>query len=562
MKYLLFLLLCIGILLPSCQSEELIGTGKEEPGTTTSEEDGYLSINLKLDTKTITRSVTEHVGIPEESYINGVNVVLYNERSNNAIASIYYDLIYNGNEYHLDGIDYEGSRINTEGFSVNKEEGRIILPPVRIKKQNYRMLIFVNPRSLYNNQLGPESDFSEITNPISFLEIYEYDHAISYGIGSFLSNLNPYRESYPGKYIFDQSTSFLMTNADGPVYINGDYEIKPFPEEALMFPVYVRVERALAKVTVYDELPTELKENGTVNDLKWACDIINMQTYLVRRPADIAPNTPGYPHEDIGVDRRFTYAEDPNYDHISQQRPYEYWNGEEINIDQHFFRISEDDNFFHDTYNAEEGNYNDEANKDKFEYVTENTMKAEEQYEDVTTRVVIKCQYKPDYIVLAGIASRSTTDENSSYFIYKGRAFTPQQLQEMYNDPRTIPTSWYPEMRYFREEVLVHDEFVSRCLSEPDEPFSEYGVDYYPNGINYYSIPIRHFENEDSPELMGHGRYGVVRNNIYRIKITGIDGPGSNKIPAPFGPDDKEQGNMKATVIVESWRQYSINFNL
>ncbi|MCD8267883.1 MAG: hypothetical protein LUD46_05065 [Parabacteroides sp.] len=43
-KYLIFLLLCIGFLLPSCQSEELINTG-EKPETTATEE-GYLSINL------------------------------------------------------------------------------------------------------------------------------------------------------------------------------------------------------------------------------------------------------------------------------------------------------------------------------------------------------------------------------------------------------------------------------------------------------------------------------------------------------------------------------------
>lgn len=564
-KYLMLPILCIGFL-STCQSEELISAGEEEPSTTTSEEDGYLSIDLQLNTKTITRAVTDNVGIPEENYINGVRVLLYNEISSSLIGSIYYDLRYNGNDYILNSIDYNGSQPGTGILDVDKENGVISLPAVRVKKQNYRMLIFVNPNYLGYLPIG--DNLTEITTPTSFLEqTRDKQRAISFGVGACLSNLYTRGENYPENYRFDNETFFLMSNAD---------QIAGIPKEALgskpgeAFPVFVKVERALAKVAVYNEIPNldKLPGGASVNGetLTWACDIINMHTYLVRKPANIAPNTPGaggYYYEHPNIDKAYTYAEDPNYHNISGQRPDKDPWGENINLDEHFFRIPEDNNdsFFHRTWITNNKD-NDDINKYKFEYITENTMEAEEQYEDVTTRVVIKCQYTPNFIQLNSIEQGSNSDSDAGYFIYKGCAFTTGQFRIMKNDPTTIPVENHPEMTYFKDEVLIHEDFVNQCLNNPTESFSGYGVDYYPNGINYYSIPIRHFDNEASPDIMGHGRYGVVRNNIYRIKITDIAGPGSNKIPEPYGPDDKEEGILKATVTVQPWLQYKINFDL
>ena len=40
---------------------------------------------------------------------------------------------------------------------------------------------------------------------------------------------------------------------------------------------------------------------------------------------------------------------------------------------------------------------------------------------------------------------------------------------------------------------------------------------------------------------MAYGRYGIVRNNWYRLTLNKIAGPGSIDIPDPDGPDDKDQ---------------------
>ncbi len=559
-KYLIFLLLCIGFLLPSCQSEELINTG-EKPETTATEE-GYLSINLQLDTKTITRSADENDGIPAENYIDGIRVILYNATSDKAIGIINYNVTYTGGNYTFNGYTYNNGSIQTPtGFQDPNTDGTVTLPPVLIKKQPYKMLILINPGSLLGYLLPgtagtlpllneitnkPSHSLSDVTTPISLGS--PVSSSIGNGVGFYLSNL--YRGAYTpypaGDYGFFNSTRFLMTNADDLIMIR-ENQIQPTPESALASPIEARVERALAKVAVYDETGGSLSNNATVTNVQWACDIINLQTYLVRKPANIAPSQGGG-KENINVDRTHTYAIDPNYDNVDD-------------VGQRFFRIT-DDSFFHRTWI--ENNNNDNDNRDYFEYVTENTMAADKQYEDVTTRVVIKCQYKPKFITLKEappvVVVKNTSD---SYYVYKGLAFTYNDLETMYNNRNRIPTEDYPPMRHLENEVMSHDDFETVFLNPTNltHSFTKYGLSYYHNGINYYSIPIRHFKNEDSSTPMGYGRYGVVRNNIYRIKITDIMGPGSIEIPEPEGPDDKAN-NLKATVVVTPWDYYQIHFEL
>lgn len=87
-------------------------------------------------------------------------------------------------------------------------------------------------------------------------------------------------------------------------------------------------------------------------------------------------------------------------------------------------------------------------------------------------------------------------------------------------------------------------------------------IRYYKGGINYYySIPIRHFSDSETPWTDGEkytmkhlGRYGIVRNNWYEINITKISGPGEPGIEEPEeGPNDKPKGYIQAEINVLSW---------
>lgn len=96
-------------------------------------------------------------------------------------------------------------------------------------------------------------------------------------------------------------------------------------------------------------------------------------------------------------------------------------------------------------------------------------------------------------------------------------------------------------------------------------------LEHVKNGINYYYVPIRHFDDTETPwsadgkttsypnadaEQNWLGRYGVLRNNWYVINVSGIEGFGSATIPdlknnTDDDDDLKEYISVKINVL--SW---------
>jgi hypothetical protein len=58
---------------------------------------------------------------------------------------------------------------------------------------------------------------------------------------------------------------------------------------------------------------------------------------------------------------------------------------------------------------------------------------------------------------------------------------------------------------------------------------------YYKGGVCYYSVPISHDSSVAGPNTLG--KYGVVRNNLYTLKVTKIMNPGLPFVPDPTDPD-------------------------
>lgn len=107
---------------------------------------------------------------------------------------------------------------------------------------------------------------------------------------------------------------------------------------------------------------------------------------------------------------------------------------------------------------------------------------------------------------------------------------------------------------------------------------------YYADGVAYYNVLIRHFADDETPwkrdnhtdnsitgvyktikgtSLAAHlpdnnylGRYGVVRNNWYKIEITGIRQIGSPTISGPVGggdPDDNVDNYLSVEIHITPW---------
>lgn len=100
-------------------------------------------------------------------------------------------------------------------------------------------------------------------------------------------------------------------------------------------------------------------------------------------------------------------------------------------------------------------------------------------------------------------------------------------------------------------------------------------VSYYKDGVAYYYVLIRHFDDTQTPwdgdklaaansypdnyqsktaEMNWLGRYGVVRNNWYQVNVTGIAQIGDAEAPViPGKPDDTREKWIKAEINVLSW---------
>ena len=114
-------------------------------------------------------------------------------------------------------------------------------------------------------------------------------------------------------------------------------------------------------------------------------------------------------------------------------------------------------------------------------------------------------------------------------------------------------------------QKVVNDTPTDLTDSEIETIWNKFGkIRYYKNGDNYYKTTlIRHFQesdgvtyepNEGEYQEKHLGRYGVVRNNWYELKIKSISGPGEPEVDNPGEEiDDDEEGYINCQINVLSW---------
>lgn len=125
-------------------------------------------------------------------------------------------------------------------------------------------------------------------------------------------------------------------------------------------------------------------------------------------------------------------------------------------------------------------------------------------------------------------------------------------MRDMVNDRGQIPQ----ELRDAGLEQAIENVLAwnPNAFNSPTASFSEGGIHFYYQGVCYYTVLIRHFSNNMVPVLMGYGRYGVVRNNVYQLSINKIIGPGQPVINPPgTDPDDEDTSWISADVNIMRW---------
>lgn len=388
----------------------------------------------------------------------------------------------------------------------------------------------------------------------------------------------------------DDKNDFFMTNT---VWRDGHYLVPVTPSateneaQALAGTHTVYVERAAAKVQLdvnakdkehwYKAtytVPAGLSNAGAkIQVSDWVLDVTNTKMYPIRKfRGNIPYDQGGLPDDDIYKFYRFyswnnggyrTYwAEDPNYAEYV---------GNDFNV------ITE----YPENPNALGG----------VEYCLENTFNVKNQCQNQTTRALIKATYKPVgegfklgttwYTI--GNSSTPLSAKALTALVAKAIAKKGVVLQE---DKMTAGTKPFVGEMFTIGGENLSDEDIAKVNKDLGE------LTVYKNGVCYYVVRIKHFGDEICPwgdelnapaisgikydeyaknydgnrtayDLAYLGRYGVVRNNWYKITINSISQPGTAVIPTlSTAQDDEHYNYIQSTINILDWAVRNQGVNL
>ncbi len=125
------------------------------------------------------------------------------------------------------------------------------------------------------------------------------------------------------------------------------------------------------------------------------------------------------------------------------------------------------------------------------------------------------------------------------------------------------------------DNKLTTNSFVSSITAEQLQKVNDAigSIKVYKGGICYYWARVRHF-NDFSESWNGNnhttyteaydlGRYGIVRNNWYRVNINTVKNPGEPTIDVPTNRlDDENNYYIDCDINILSWAYRSQDIDL
>ena len=220
-------------------------------------------------------------------------------------------------------------------------------------------------------------------------------------------------------------------------------------------------------------------------------------------------------------------------------------------------------------------------------YCIENTMDEGFQKFGAATRLVLKGKYAPwpvgdftlgeDWYRLPNgtnsVNFKSFADLLAAYTPAKAKAEADRTAQE-----KLLVTACELFYTQIQPALTINDpgDFASLTQAILDannipnggEQTKEEGCIYwYPKSLNYYYYEIRH--DNAANDHMEYGKYGVVRNNYYTLKLTKVNGNGTPWYPGggPEDPDEEEDidklgAYLHFEIKVAPWVYWTTNFEI
>lgn len=363
----------------------------------------------------------------------------------------------------------------------------------------------------------------------------------------------------------------------------------------------VFVERGVAKMTVAAPGTITVKDKATTKPTKsqvtfsnWALDITNKKTFAVHNIDGLSSDFSTIWNTDpsnrfIGTNNRVYWGKDPNYDK------------NELKLtDEAVAKRKDEFNFITATSEINK-DFTNTTNTNPV-YCLENTFNLANMYQGQTTRVIFKATYTPK-----DDAGNPLADKDGTFY-------TIGNMKTILNTDKlkaavdavanpVLPTGYTIDYTNFKTEgshvitltdikdstgkTLVADTVYSgktgtEIVKEINDKLglidgaghaeAMVGINTYAQGVTYYIARVKHFSSLkwQSGESYGDnndkylGRYGMLRNNWYELKVGNVYGPGYPGVPPvdPTLPDDENEKYLSVSVKILSWAKRSDTVDL
>lgn len=569
----LFGLAVIAAMTASCSSNEDLGTAG--PGTGTNEAGvGYATFTINLPSVSGTRAdaggAEMNEGSPEEYAVKSATALIFQKYGSDEGSYKFVESV----TLPIDGWTND----ETDGITTTSKKLVAKLTNVDTKN-DYSVLILLNNTKVALPTVGQSyNDW----NSKNILTLSATDWAGSDGF--YMANA-PLKGSAA-------SPATLVPIDKGKIYAS---EAKA-KEDASECAATVYVERGVAKMsvadpatkTVVDKATPTVTTQSTVTFNNWALDITNKKTYAVHNIDGLKSDFDDIWKTDrfIGTNSRVYWGKDPNY-----------------NMDD-----LKKNNATDDSKRGEEFNFitaTSEINKAFTEsaYCLENTFNLANMYQGQTTRVIFKATYAPK-----NDAGKSLAEEDGTFYTI-GNMTTILKKADLETAVNTAATSVLPgcTVNYANLEtegshvITLEDikdgtsgavleaattygtktgEQIVKEINEKlgltdgaGRPEAMVGINTYYKGVTYYIARVKHFGSLtpwNSGESYGDnndkylGRYGMLRNNWYELKVGNVYGPGYPGVPPvdPTQPDDENEKYLSISVKILSWAKRSDTVDL
>jgi len=580
---LFFGLAVIAAMTASCSSNEDLGTAGSGTGTNEAGV-GYATFTINLPSVSGTRAdaggAEMNEGTPEEYAVKSATALIFQKYGSDEGSYKFVESV------TLPTAAADWSEDTTDGITTTTKKLVAKLTNVDTKNQ-YSVLVLLN-----NDKTG----------------------GVKVGLPTVGQSYNDWNKNVltPSVAELAASGDFYMANAplngtaSPTTLVNIDNsKIYPTKEKAetLESAATVFVERGVAKMTVADPGTITVKDkanptvttNSEVTFSNWALDITNKKTYAVHNIDGLSVDYDKIWNTDpsnrfIGTNNRVYWGKDPNY------------NLAELNT-------ADDAN---DKKREKEFNFIDatsKIDKDFGEtnpvYCLENTFNLANMYQGQTTRVIFKATYAPKAVDATGIITSLAEKDGTFYTIGNmktilnetklkaavdaaatsvlsdctvdydanlkkegSHVITLADIKDATGKPLVAETEYNG-----KKGTVIVDEINTKLGLKAGRKEAMVGINTYLQGVTYYIARVKHFgvlTPWNSGESYGDnndkylGRYGMLRNNWYELKVGNVYGPGYPGVPPvdPTLPDDENEKYLSVSVKILSWAKRSDTVDL